>query len=108
MLTPHENCILQAGKRYFWDASICYKSEQIITFVEVDRSEKFASGKVVSVNYAIRRYENGILVVSYQRSILNAKIKEKAIKIIGSYNMSLSESEMNLVIKKEMEYALQK
>ena len=103
-MLPHQNCILQSGSRYFWCVSVCYKSEQLLTFIEVEKSEKFANGKVVSVNYAIKRFKNGMLIVSYPRSVLMAKIKEKVVRIIGTYNSQLSESEMNLVIKKELDY----
>lgn len=103
-MLPHQNCILQSGSRYFWCVSICYKSEQLLTFIEVEKSEKFANGKVVSVNYAIKRFQNGMFIVSYPRSVLMAKIKEKAIKINDTANVALSDKEMNLIISKELSY----
>jgi hypothetical protein len=84
--------------------SVCYKSEQLLTFIEVEKSEKFANGKVVSVNYAIKRFQNGMFIVSYPRSVLNDKMKENVIKIVDTYNGRLTEKEMYLVIKKELEY----
>jgi hypothetical protein len=103
-MLPHQNCILQSGSRYFWAVSICYKSEQIITFVEVEKTEKFANGKVVSVNYAIKRFQNGMFIVSYSRSVLMAKIKENVARIVDTYKGVLTEKEMNEVLKKEMSY----
>jgi len=103
-MLPHEKCILQSGSRYFWCVSVCYKSEQLLTFIEVEKSEKFANGKVVSVNYAIKRFQNGMFIVSYPRSVLNDKMKENVIKIVDTYNGRLTEKEMYLVIKKELEY----
>ena len=103
-MLPHEKCILQSGSRYFWCVSVCYKSEQLLTFIEVEKSEKFANGKVVSVNYAIKRFQNGMFIVSYPRSVLMAKIKEKVVRIADTYNAVLTEKEMNEVLKKEMSY----
>jgi len=79
-----------------------------MTFVEVEKIEKFANGKVVSVNYAIKRYQNGMFIVSYPRSVLNDKMKENVVRITDTYNGRLSEKEMNEVLKKEMSYAMQK
>ena len=103
-MLPHEKCILQSGSRYFWCVSICYKSEQLLTFIEVEKSEKFANGKVVNVNYAIKRFQNGMFIVSYPRSVLMAKIKEKVVIITNTYNAVLTEKEMNEVLKKELSY----
>ena len=107
-MLPHIFCILQSGSRYFWCVSVCYKSEQLLTFIEVEKTEKFAKGKVVSVNYAIKRFQNGMFIVSYPRSVLMAKIKEKVAKVVGSYNGVLTEKEMNEVLKKELNYVMQK
>jgi hypothetical protein len=73
-----------------------------MTFVEVEKIEKFANGKVVSVNYAIKRYQNGMFIVSYPRSVLNDKMKENVVRITDTYNMKISNSEMNLVLSKEI------
>ena len=103
-MLPHQNCILQSGSRYFWCVSVCYKSEQLLTFIEVEKTEKFAKGKVVSVNYAIKRFQNGMLIVSYPRSVLMAKIKDNVVRTIGTYNGVLTEKEMNEVLIKELNY----
>lgn len=78
----------------------------MMTFVEVEKTEKFSNGKVVSVNYAIKRYQNGMFIVSYPRSVLNDKTKENVVRITDTYDMKISNSEMNLVLKKEMSYAI--
>jgi hypothetical protein len=97
-------------ERFYWCVSVCYKQEQTLTFIEVSRTireKKEWKGKkqnlVKFAEYSFIRYQNGLSIVSFNRSYLDAAINEKRVKIVDlNILLTTTEKEMNEVLKKEM------
>jgi hypothetical protein len=82
----------------------------VLTFIEVSkviREKNEWRGKkqilVKFAEYSFIRYQNGLSIVSFNRSYLTSAINEKRVKVVDiSVMLHTTESEMNEVLKKEM------